>query len=187
MRMGQPKLLLPVGDKPILQCTLEAFYNNVTRTVVVIRRADTRLASFLQHQNVDVVRLSDDTPDMKQTVLRGIDFIRDAYAPADSDVWLLAPADLPLLETTAVATLLTHYRRNQEQVLIASHQGKTGHPVLLPWSWASRPSELLSHQGIRDLWHANDVVQVECGASVIRPDVDTPEDLEAIRRWPADQ
>ncbi|MEZ6117563.1 MAG: nucleotidyltransferase family protein [Pirellulaceae bacterium] len=190
VRMGQPKLLLRVGGKPILQRTFEAFDGNVSRTVVVIRHADTRLHSFLQHQNVDVVRLPDDTPDMKQTVQRGIDFIRDAYAPVDTDVWLLAPADLPLLEPAAVATLLAHYRRNQnqnqEQVLVASHHGTTGHPVLLPWSWASRLGELSSDQGIRDLWRANDIVQVECGPSAIRPDVDTPEDLAAIQRWPAD-
>src|SRR5262245_54098447 len=100
-RMGAPKLLLPLGGRTVIEHLLESWRASaVDRIVVVVRADDVRLLNVLSQSfgtTTDVLTASVPPPDMKASVQLALGHIRETYAPAPQDAWLVAPADLPRL------------------------------------------------------------------------------------------
>jgi CTP:molybdopterin cytidylyltransferase MocA len=61
----------------------------------------------------------------------------------------------------------------------AVYDGRPGHPVVLGAEQMAALSRLMGDRGARDLLHGGPVI--ECGHLSSGRDVDTPDDLEAIR------
>ena len=55
-RMGQPKLLMPLGDRPLILHTIDAWKRSrVNRIVVVVRPGDDALAEVVRSAGVELV------------------------------------------------------------------------------------------------------------------------------------
>ena len=103
---------------------------------------------------------------------------------------LLLVADLPLLTDADIVPLLHAWRARPPavQALVPVVDGVRGHPVCLSWEAVSAVDRLPPAQGVRDwLAGAGDAVQRLVTDRVAHvTDLDTPEDLAALRRrlWP---
>ena len=76
VRMGRPKLLLPLGGLTILERVVSAArMGGASRSVVVVRPDDADLANAGRAAGADVVRLPAATPDMRATVIAGLNWI----------------------------------------------------------------------------------------------------------------
>ena len=71
-------------------------------------------------------------PDMKASILCGLEFLRQHYAPGESDAWLVAPADMPRLPSSAIDRLVEACHEGQDEILVPCPRGRRGHPNLLP-------------------------------------------------------
>ncbi|MBI2479660.1 MAG: NTP transferase domain-containing protein, partial [Planctomycetia bacterium] len=95
-RMGHDKLLLPWGDSTVIESLLASWRaSGVDEIIVVMRQDQTELQSLCSGATIVTPEIP--PPEMKDSVLAALDHIRKAIAPAGSDVWLLAPADMPQL------------------------------------------------------------------------------------------
>ena len=63
-----------------------------------------------------------------------------------------------------------------------TYDGQPGHPVVLPAGMIPRVMELEGDVGARDLLEQASVREVEAGHLASAADVDTPADLEVLRR-----
>jgi len=179
-RMGQDKLLLPWGDSTVIESLLAGWLaSDVDEIVVVVRRDQTELQTLCR--NVTVVTPPIAPPEMKDSVLAALDHIRKAFAPADSDVWLLAPADMPQLNPAVVNELLAAHEPASPAIIVPTSDGKRGHPVLFPWAIASSVATLAENEGVNALLERFPVRTVECGGPAIHGDLDTPDDYERLR------
>lgn len=179
-RMGQDKLRLPWGDSTVLGSLLTAWKaSHVTEVVVVARREHPELLAFCT--DVTVVTPETDPPEMKDSVLIALDHIRATFVPKDADVWLLAPADMPQLDSNVVDQLLSAHDVSSPEIIVPICRGKRGHPVLFPWQCAAAVGQLADDQGVNALLQKFPVREVRCSASDIHGDLDTPEDYERLR------
>jgi nicotine blue oxidoreductase len=89
--------------------------------------------------------------------------------------------DQPLLRPAAVDRVIAARRPGATGVR-ATYAGRPGHPVLLERSLIRRARELRGDEGARRLLRGQDVVEVACDGLGGDVDVDTPQDLEALRR-----
>ncbi len=182
VRMGEPKLLMPIAGKPLIQHTLAAWKEaGLVRTIVVVRPDDAPLAQLLRDEDVDVVVPPAAPPDMKASIQFGIEHVAARYQPRPSDAWLVAPADMPGLSPAIVRELLRVAGERPERILIPTLAGKRGHPVLLPWLLAAQVAILEPDEGLNALIERNNPLLVECDAFVDRSepafaDIDTPGD-----------
>jgi CTP:molybdopterin cytidylyltransferase MocA len=180
-RMGQPKLLLRLEGRTIIERTIDAWQRSgVARVFVVLRADHTELATLAASSGATVVIAEPPPEDMKASVRAGLEFITRGEKPRSGDVWLTAPADLPALSAEAARRLLAAHNPRSPKVLVAAHRGRAGHPVLFPWSWAPNVANLASDEGLNSLVEQAGAELVECGAEAIGRDLDTPADYE---RW----
>jgi len=93
------------------------------------------------------------------------------------DAVLVWPVDHPLVERETVLAMIAAFRRGEAPIVVPTHDGRRGHPVLfaarvIPELLAADPSK-----GARAVVHAHDdrleLAVADCGVVV---DIDTPED-----------
>ena len=188
VRMGQPKLLLPVAGQPLILQVLAAWkQSRVDQIVVVVRPDDGALADVVRAAGVEVVIPPAGPPDMKASLICGLAHIAAMYQPNSNDCWLVAPADMPGLSPLIINRLLDEATSHPGQIFIPTIGGRRGHPVLLPWSLAGKVSQLAENEGLSALIDRQGSHCVACDDLAPDPsqpfaDIDTPEDLHAFSK-----
>ena len=95
-RMGQPKLLLPWGERTLIEHVLATWRaSGVTNTTIVVHPADTELADKCHRAGVEVVTPPHPPADMKASIGHALAHVAARFTPCDADAWLVAPADMP--------------------------------------------------------------------------------------------
>lgn len=178
--MGQDKLRLPWGDSTVIESLLAAWRASRVTEIVVVARADqTELHGLCR--DASIVTPEVPPPEMKDSVLAGLRHIQDTFAPSDQDVWLLAPADMPQLDSNVIDQLLAAHDPQASAIIVPVCNGKRGHPVLFPWQCATAVEQLANDQGVNALLQQLPVRELECEATEIHADIDTPDDYETLR------
>lgn len=181
-RMGTPKLLLPWGDSTVLAHTLAAWRAaTVTRTIVVVRRNDEPTAEVVRQCGAVLVQPTADPPEMKDSIRAALEEVRVREQPTSSDVWLLAPADMPWLAPSVVATLLAAHDPETPRILVPEADGRRGHPVLFPWPLAAEVATLGADEGVNALLDRHGWTPLPVPSPGIHGDLDTPEDYTQRR------
>lgn len=180
-RMGAPKLLLPLGDRLVIDWVLAAWTaSRVTRTVVVVRADDEPLLARCRRYDVDLVTPAAPPRDMKASVQLALALASAEYKPNDADAWLLAPADLPRLAPAVIDQLLAAHRTAAPAAIAPAYRGQRGHPTLLPWSVARDVHRLGESEGVNALAERCGVREIACDWPEILDDLNVPEDYDRI-------
>ena len=181
--MGQPKLLLRVGEATIIERMLSAFrVSDIAATVVVVRSDDEPLRIAVQTAGGTVIQPPQPPPDMRTSVEFALAHIRKQFHPDPDDVWFLVPADHPLLDSSVVHALISGWNARQPQILVPTHAGRRGHPTLFRWELADEVSRLPPSVGLNQLVrsHSDDVTELPVDSPGILLDLDTPADYAAL-------
>jgi molybdenum cofactor cytidylyltransferase len=174
-RFGGPKQLAELGGRPLLEHVLEAAaaVPALDRVVLVLgARADEIVARVDSHgaQAVVCEGWSEGQAASLRTGLAALD---------DLDAALILLGDQPGVTAAAIEAVLAHF--DGTHAVRAVYDGSPGHPVILTRELMRRAMELEGDLGARELLEDARVRKVEV-AHLCRPrDVDTPEDLEALR------
>ncbi len=180
-RMGRPKLLLPWGAGTVIESVIAAWRTSgVLRCVVVVHPDDTELAEICRAAGADVVVPKSPPPDMKASVGCGLEFVAATHQPAAGDAWLVAPADMPLLSATAIDQVLAAHRPAAPRIIVPTHAGRRGHPVLFPWTLAAEVGRLGEGEGLARLLQRHAPVEVASSERTILLDFDTPADYQDL-------
>lgn len=180
-RMGKPKLLLPWRGHTVIDSVLDAWTSSdVSSVIVVCRKEDSALISVCQNWSVDVVSPSEDPPDMKSSLQHAVSLLQDKHVPTDMDHWMVAPADLPTLDTAVINRVI--HARDTASVVVPRFDGRASHPVLLPWSVSGGLWELNEDEGLNTLVERHPKRFVDFEESAYAQDIDTPEDYERMSR-----
>jgi len=183
--MGQPKLLLPLGDSTVIDRLLKTLdVPQITDTVIVIRPDDATLASQIQPHRARIVQPTVAPPDMRDSVQLAIDAIEKEYAPNDDDGWMLIPADHPILHAECLSEIIAAWNNSVADILIPRYEGRRGHPTILSWKIAGETHTIPDDKGLNWLVrkYADSTEFFESNHEAIVIDLDTPEDYERLRQ-----
>ncbi|MBC8355600.1 MAG: nucleotidyltransferase family protein [Planctomycetes bacterium] len=179
-RMRQDKLLLPWRNTTVIGSLLAAWRtSDVDEVIVVMRQDQSELLTLCGNATVVIPPIA--PPEMKDSVLAALRHIRKAFSPAETDVWLLAPADMPQLDPSVANQVLAAHDPDSPAIIVPTTSGKRGHPVLFPWSFASLVETLSDTEGVNALLERCPVRELECRSRSIHGDLDTPDDYERLR------
>ncbi|MGC3970281.1 MAG: nucleotidyltransferase family protein [Pirellulales bacterium] len=184
LRMGVPKLLLPWGDDgtTVIQHVLANWRSSrIDAVVVVVHPEDRELAEVCRRAGVDVAVASTPPPDMKASIRIGLEHLDVHRRPTADDLWLTAPADLPLLKITTIDLMLAAAMDHPGEILRPSHAGGFGHPVVWPWPVRTKVAELAENQGLNALFELLPWRAIEAPADCRAGDLDTPDDYRRLR------
>jgi molybdenum cofactor cytidylyltransferase len=184
VRMGRPKLILPVDGIPLIARVVAALRDGGAGRVIVVappveEPGASSLIEAAEGQGAEVVVASSPPPDMRASVELGLAHL--ANGPR-STALLLTPGDIPGLGPAEVARVIRASADSPGRIVVPRHQGRRGHPVLIPWALATEIPRLPPGVGVNALLarHPDAVLYLDGDDPGILADLDTPEDY---RTW----
>jgi molybdenum cofactor cytidylyltransferase len=189
VRMGRPKLALPLGGSTVLGRVVVALRQAGVETIlVVIGPHVPELVPLAQAAGADIHLLSHETDDMRATVEEGLAWLEKHRHPAPSDHWLLVPADHPTLDPAVVGQLeQARADRPQCTIFVPTYRGRRGHPTLIGWSHVAGIRQLGPGLGLNAYLRrcGAETLEVPTESDGILYDLDTPADYERLvqRGW----
>ena len=101
-------------------------------------------------------------------------------ARPDARGWLILPGDMPLVQPASLQAVARELA--QQAIVYAQHKGRRGHPVGFSAELYSELIALGGDEGARRLVARYPAFGVELDDPGVLVDVDTPADLDALRR-----
>ena len=175
-RMGAQKLLLPLAGKPaITHIVDEMLRGPLQPVIVVVRRADARIAQALLGRAVAFVHNPDAEGDMLSSVRCGLRAL-----PAACEAILVALGDQPGISHKVVAQLTDAFRQSGRAIIVPTYRGKRGHPLLFAACYRDEVLTRYDGVGLRGLLdsHPDEVLEIEVPVARVLEDLDTPEDYQ---------
>jgi molybdenum cofactor cytidylyltransferase len=175
-RFGSPKQLAELDGVPLLQHAIDAMLAvpALDRVVVVLGAVAEEVAAAVKFASAEPVVCRSWEKGMAASLACGVAEL------ADADWVVVTLGDMPGVTPEAIEAVMDAARDDVDAVR-ASYGGHDGHPVALSRALLDRVDSLRGDVGARDLLRDARVRSVEA-LHLARPDdVDTPEELEAIR------
>jgi nicotine blue oxidoreductase len=150
VRMGRPKLSLPVGGRPMLERVITALRDGGAAPVVVVTgQHDPALPVLARSAGAEICEIPVPTPDMRSTVEYGLRWLEERFHPQPHDAFLLTPADIPFLDAMTVRILCEAWlQRSVATILVPAFGGRRGHPALIGWSHVEALRSLVPGIGV---------------------------------------
>jgi molybdenum cofactor cytidylyltransferase len=202
-RMGQPKQLLPFGDKTMLECVIDAFVtprvdeirvvlgykaDEITAKIAVpFTHFDGRRAEPARPTNDRVGRGGPTAPLVK--IVKNDRYplgmftsmqagLRDL--PKKTKIVMLAVCDQPRLKRETVETLIEKFESERHKILIPSYGGRQGHPPLLRAEYAKEILAMDESMTLKHFYaeHADDITRLVVEDEGVLFDIDDRETYE---------
>ena len=185
VRMGRPKLSLPLGDRTVLEWVIAALRGGGVDQVLVVLGPHVReLKPLSESAGAVALVLANETPDMRTTVQYGLDWLEVQCHPQDDDWWLLVPADHPTLDAAVIRQLLDARPKHPEaSIVIPTFQSKRGHPAVIAWKHVAGIRWVPAGNGLNAYFrsHAAETLELPVNSPDVLCDLDTREDYERLR------
>jgi len=175
-RFGSPKQLAELDGVPLLQYAIDAMLAvaALDRVVVVLGSTAEEIGAAVRFASAEPVVCPDWSDGMAASLRCGVAELSDA------DWVVVTLGDMPGVTPEAIEAVMAACDSSVDAVR-AEYGGNGGHPVALSRAVLDRVASLHGDVGARDLLRDARVRPVEA-LHLARPDdVDTPEELEAIR------
>jgi molybdenum cofactor cytidylyltransferase len=176
-RMGSPKALLSYQGQTFIERICTAFLSaGVDELVVVLgAHADALRPALPSHPALRTVVNARYFQGQLSSLMVGI----GALSP-DSEAAVVNLVDHPLVSSATIKALIDSFRASPLPILIASHQGRRGHPVLFSSQVYGEILAAPLDQGAKVVVRKNPsrVREVQLDDPGILADIDTPEDYK---------
>jgi molybdenum cofactor cytidylyltransferase len=174
-RMGQPKQLLPFGERTILERVVDTLLTaGVGEVVVVLGHLADRVRAVLGDRPVRAVVNASYRQGMLSSVKCGVRAVG-----AGCDGVLIALGDQPHIEAAVVREVMRAYRAGGTGIVIPRYGDKKGHPIIINLQkYREAITNLPEDAGLNALMqeHADDVRLIDVATEDIIRDIDVPDD-----------
>jgi len=182
-RMGQPKLLLPLGGRPLVwRVAAAACRAELDQVLVVTGAYAAEVREAVTGLPLRLVHNQEWESGQSYSVVSAV-----LAAPAEASALLFLLADQPLVDEELINSLVRTYRRTGAAIVAPYWQDRRGNPVLFDLgTWREALLRLTGDAGAKSILEQNTPsigrVQLSSGDSFL--DVDTPAEYEAVvRLW----
>lgn len=168
-RMGQPKLLLPFGEKTIIEAVVEKVVSSkVDNTLVVLGSEREEVEEKIKNFPVKVAFNPDYHKGMLSSVLCGFKTL-----PEETQAVVVVLGDQPSVSKEVIDKIVDAYQKTGKGIVLPVYEKERGHPVLIDMKYKDEIESLSPDIGLRGTVysHPEDILEVE---------VDTPEILQDI-------
>ena len=178
--MGEPKQLMPYGDRTILETVIETMLASPMNGLAVVTHSDiAEVLDLAEDPRFITVINNDADSQMLDSIRMGLEALIEACAPPAECGFCICPGDMPGVDVASVTTCIRQFRQHPEAIVVATFQSKRGHPVIFPRALAAQLGAI-TEGGLAELLHRHPdkLHPVECETPGVTQDVDTREDYE---------
>ena len=128
-RMGQPKQLLPWGDKTIIEHQIQTLENTGNPVVAVLGCHSDKIVPVIKNDRVSFVVNENWEKGMGSSIAAGIEYLKKAIPNASGVI--ISLIDQPLITTSHIINLIENFQSGKQQIFSSvSDQGWVGVPAL---------------------------------------------------------
>ena len=183
-RFGQPKQLLKLKNKPLLEWVLDAaLASRLAKVVLVVGHEHQKilqaLGSMTSHPRLQVVINHRYQEGQSRSLQAGL---LEIQTQLSSVMFLLG--DQPMLKSAMIDHLLERFWRSDKDICVPLYKGKRGNPTLFRRTMYCKLMAINGDIGARDIILANParVLYVEVDDPLCFLDIDSPEDFENLQK-----
>jgi molybdenum cofactor cytidylyltransferase len=173
-RMGKPKLLLPYGDKTIIEAVIQkVMQSEAGKIIVVLGAGKDKLRELIGKYPVAIAENNEYQSGMLSSIQCGLRAV-----PIDADAVMILLGDQPMINGIIIDQLADTLQHTEKGIIIAVHKGKRGHPILIKTKYRKEIEQLGPENSMHDFTRkfASDIQEVETETTDVLRDIDTPED-----------
>lgn len=195
--MGKPKLLLPFGEKTIIEAVVSNAVQSKADKILVVLGSDAekieekikssflekslskkKTSSFLEKSFQALGKLEMSVnPNFRQGMLSSIQW-GFGILPEDARAALVMLGDQPLIPGLVIDKIIYAYNQSGKGIVIPVYNKKRGHPILVDIKYRDEVKRINPELSLRVFVHnhAEDILEVEVDTPGILKDIDTVED-----------
>jgi len=175
-RMGKPKLLLPFGEKTIIEIIVATVVSSkVEQTLVILGSGREKIEEKIKNYPVKIVYNRDFRGGMLSSVQCGFKSL-----PEETRAVLVVLGDQPKISTTVINKLIDAYKSSGKGIVLPVYKKERGHPVLIDVKYGEEVENLSPEVGLRGTVynHPEDILEVDVETSCIFQDIDYESDYK---------
>jgi molybdenum cofactor cytidylyltransferase len=180
-RMGEQKLLLPWGNKTVIEQIAGIIHQSGLDPIIVVTgKDDDKLNSILDQVNVTrVVNAEYENSSMVTSLQKGL----NAIQRKDIQASMVFLGDQPTVQEYTVRSIVEAFENSGSEIVIPSFQFHQGHPWLVKRKLWSEIRELNSKNTMQEFLsqHKKVIQYVIVDTPSVLQDMDTPEDFQKIK------
>ena len=180
-RMGQNKLLMPFGDKSLIEHAVDTLKaSDVDEIVVVLGHEADQVRSRLERRRVNFVHNPDYREGLSTSVRTGMSAVAKG-----ADAIMIYLADQPLIQPDEISRLIQAFaeaKRAGKSIVVPFFENRRGNPVILDASYRAMVLDIVGDVGCRRIIrrYPEQVFAVQMQTDHVVRDVDTLEDFESL-------
>ncbi len=171
-RMGQPKQLLPWGDKTIIEHQIQTLKDTGNPVVIVLGCNSEKIIPIIKNASVSFLVNENWEKGMGSSIAVGIKFLKKVLPNANGVI--ISLIDQPLVTTSHIKNLIKNFQSDKKQIVSSvSDQGWAGVPALFDKFYFDELANLNGKEGAKKIIkkHASKVRQINGGK--LLEDMDT--------------
>ncbi|MFM8395612.1 MAG: NTP transferase domain-containing protein [Acidobacteriota bacterium] len=179
---GAFKPLLKWGKRTVIgECVHQLRNSQLGDIFVVLGHREAEIRSCLAGTGVQFAINRDYRRGMLTSIKTGLGMLGP-----NSDGFLLALVDQPMVDTAVINTLITAFEKSDKGIVVPTWEGRWGHPVVVSTSYVDDVLQIDddSPEGMRGFLqaHRGDLLEVPVKTHAVVEDIDLPEDYERLSR-----
>ena len=181
-RMGQNKLLMPFGDKSLIEHAVDTLQaSDLDEIVVVLGHEADQVRNRLERRRVNFVHNPDYREGLSTSVRTGMSAVAKG-----ADAIMIYLADQPLIQPDEISRLIQAFaqaKRAGKSIVVPFFENRRGNPVILDASYRAMVLDIAGDVGCRRIIkrHPEQVFAVQMQTDHVVRDVDTLEDFLRVR------
>ncbi|MCL4312373.1 MAG: nucleotidyltransferase family protein [Candidatus Thermoplasmatota archaeon] len=178
IRFNSNKLLYKVNLKPIISYIIDNVSNsNFQERIIVLRNKE--IEKYSIDKGFKTVWNKDFEKGMSTSIVHGIENISP-----NSDAAMIIPGDMPLLDPSALNSLIEYYKSSGKGISGFINNGTIISPVIFSRQYFEEILELKGDKGAKSivLIHDNDFSGMEISSNILI-DIDTRDDVIQFRKF----
>ncbi|MCD6567870.1 MAG: nucleotidyltransferase family protein [Dehalococcoidia bacterium] len=179
-RLGKPKLLLPFGDKTVIERSLNnVLASEADEIVVTIGSNAEEIAARIKEKTVKIAMNQHYFYGMGTSITAGLRLVNEKASAI-----VVALADQPAIDSNLINRLLQEFHAGNKGIVVPVWKGKRGHPVIFSSKYRAELLQLRGEVGGREIIarHHDDVLEIAVDSQSISLDIDTMEDYNRLIR-----
>ncbi len=172
------KLLININSKNMIQNIIDtATKSNARDNIIVLGHEKEQIEKFVK-KNITIVANNEYKNGLSTSLKKGISAL-----PEDCDAAVIILGDMPKISFNLINSLIKNFDpKNNINIVIPSHKGKRGNPILIGRKFFPDILKLKGDMGAKNIINnnINDIYDIPQRTSSSLIDIDTKEDLKNI-------
>jgi len=175
-RMGKPKLLLPYGEKTIIETVIDSVIRTKVEKILVVLGANReKIEKKIQNFPLKIAANLNFRRGMLSSVQLGFQTL-----PENAQAVLVFLGDQPSISNAIINKIIDVYKETDKGIVLPVYKSERGHPVLIDMKYRDEVENLRSGFGLRALVynHPEDILETKVETPSILRDVDDESDYK---------